>query len=73
MSDLRTWRKVAGHTLEQAATLLGTSTGSLSRIERGEQWPDPEFFRRVVDVTNGEVTPNDFFGLPEKAVDRSAA
>lgn len=31
--------------------MLSVSTGSLSRIERGEQWPDREFFERLPQVT----------------------
>lgn len=51
MNALRTWRKAKKLTLEEAAPMLATSTGSLSRIERGEQWPDREFFERLPQVT----------------------
>ena len=60
MNALRTWRRSNGLTIEQMAERLGVSVGSLSRIERGEQWPDREFFGRMVTETSGEVTPNDF-------------
>lgn len=60
MNALRTWRKSASLTIEQLAGDLGVSVGSLSRIERGEQWPDQAFFERMVCLTNGAVTPNDF-------------
>lgn len=69
MNALRTWRKDANLTLEEAAPLLAVSVGSLSRIERGEQWPDRAFFERLAEVTNGAVTPNDF--LPADATDNS--
>jgi len=46
--------------LERVAVDLGVSVGSLSRIERGEQWPDQAFFERMISLTNGAVTPNDF-------------
>lgn len=60
MNALRTWRKDRSLTIEQMAEKLGVSAGSLSRIERGEQWPDREFFELVVRETGGSVTANDF-------------
>jgi len=60
MNALRTWRKDRSLTIEQMAEKLGVSVGSLSRIERGEQWPDREFFERVLSETGGSVTANDF-------------
>ena len=60
MNALRTWRRQNGLTIEQMAERLRVSTGSLSRIERGEQWPDREFFERMTTETGGAVTPNDF-------------
>ena len=62
---LRNWRQANTLTQEQMASKLDVSTGSLSRIERGEQWPDREFFERVHVVTNGEVTANDFCTLAD--------
>lgn len=60
MSKLRTWRREAGLTIEAVAAKLRVSVGSLSRIERGEQWPDRQFFERMASLTNGDVTANDF-------------
>jgi len=51
MNALRTWRKAQKLTLEDLAPKLAVSVGSLSRIERGEQWPDREFFERLPHVT----------------------
>lgn len=60
MNALRTWRKKRDLTIEEMAERLGVSVGSLSRIERGEQWPDREFFERMSNETAGCVTANDF-------------
>ena len=60
MNALRTWRKKRDLTQEQMAERLGVSVGSLSRIERGEQWPDRIFFKRLAEETSGSVTANDF-------------
>lgn len=59
MNAIRTWRKERDLTQEQMAESLGISVGSLSRIERGEQWPDRDFFLRLADLTAGSVTAND--------------
>lgn len=69
MNALRTWRKAKNISLESMASTLGVSAGSLSRIERGEQWPSRETFAKVADATNGEVTANDFLpGSPSPLV-----
>ena len=64
MNALRTWRRGNGLTIEQMASRLGVSVGSLSRIERNEQWPDRDFFERMTAETEGAVTPNDFCAVP---------
>jgi transcriptional regulator with XRE-family HTH domain len=60
MNALRTWRREQGLTIETMAERLGVSVGSLSRIERNEQWPDRDFFERMASETCGAVTANDF-------------
>ena len=61
MNPLRTWRKDRKLTIEHVAQQLDISVGSLSRIERDGQWPDRDFFERMVVLTEGTVTSNDFF------------
>ena len=60
MTKLRDWRKSQNLKTSELAGILGMSQGSLSRIERGEQWPDRQFFENVRVVTDGDVTANDF-------------
>jgi len=64
MNALRTWRREQGLTIEAMAERLGVSIGSLSRIERDDQWPDREFFERMAVETSGAVTVNDFVQVP---------
>lgn len=64
MNALRAWRKDRKRTLEELSGLLGVSMGSLSRIERGEQWPDRAIMVRIAEVTEGAVTANDFLSAP---------
>jgi transcriptional regulator with XRE-family HTH domain len=71
MASLRTWRKAQKITLGELSKRLGMSDASLSRIERGEQWPDRETMQRIVDETNGDVSINDLFeaGAPAPRVE----
>ena len=62
---LRNWRQANNLTILQLAQRLGVSGPSLSKVERGKQWPDREFFERVHVATNGEVTANDFCTLAD--------
>ena len=66
MNAIRTWRKQRDLTQEQMADLLGVSASSLSRMERGEQWPDREFFEKLISVTDGAVTANDFLCIDQR-------
>lgn len=40
---------------------------TVERYAKGQQVPNREMMARIVEVTNGDVTPNDFFGLGEDA------
>ena len=65
MNPLRAWRKRRSLTLEDFAAQIGVSSASLSRIERGAQWPARPVAERIAAETGGEVTPNDFMrGTP---------
>jgi transcriptional regulator with XRE-family HTH domain len=68
---LRDWRKAENMTGAELAPLLGLSQGSLSKIETGKQWPDRETMERIVAVSDGAVTANDF--LSEAPSDSEAA
>lgn len=73
MNALRNWRKRRNVSIEAMATAIGVSIGSLSRIERGEQWPPRETFARIFEVTDGEVTANDFVSPSPSPKDGEAA
>jgi transcriptional regulator with XRE-family HTH domain len=67
MNALRTWRQESRKSLEETAPLLGVSPASLSRIERGEQWPDRDFCERLQAITGGRVTANDLIPTAPRA------
>ena len=59
-NPLRAYRRARGIPIEKMAEKLGLSSASLSRIERGEQWPSTRgFFERLREATDGEVKADD--------------
>jgi len=63
--NLRTYITANGLTYEQAAALIGgVSRSAVIKWCRGERFPMPGQLRRIYEVTNGEVTPNDFALVP---------
>lgn len=42
---------------------IGLSGASVSRLKRGQQWPDKDTVRRIEMATGGQVTANDFAGM----------
>lgn len=57
--DLISWRAEKGLKQFEAASAIGISPAQLSRIERGEQWPEPDTLLRIESGTDGQVTAND--------------
>lgn len=54
-----------GITQEDAAKALETSQGSVSRWVQGDFIPNKETMQKIVAYTNGEVQPNDFYGVSD--------
>lgn len=60
MTLLSRWREAKNLTLEQACERLGMpSTGTLSDLEHGRQWPRPALILRIFEATGREVTTED--------------
>lgn len=51
----------------QLGRLLGIGQATVNRYVRGERIPRLEVMRRIVEVTEGEVGPADFYDLPAAA------
>lgn len=49
------------------ALQIGTSKVSVGRYTSGRVVPRSEIMSKIVEATNGQVTPNDFYELPGKA------
>ncbi len=56
-------------TQEAFAELLGVSQGDVSRYAAGTRMPRPGIMAKITAATHGEVTPNDFFDIPEPTVE----
>lgn len=61
------WRKNKGHSYKSLAAMLGASHATVVRrwcmpfAENGRMIPAPKFMMRILDLTRGEVQPNDFY------------
>lgn len=60
---LRNYRQESGISLTALAERCGTSAATISRIERGEQWPDSELMQKLIDATIEKVSANDFLAF----------
>lgn len=47
-------------TAEEFAMALGVTSAALSRYVTGDRVPRPAIMRKIIDLTAGRVTPNDF-------------
>lgn len=59
--ELREWRRARApkRTLDELSEMTGIPVSSLSRIERGEQWPTSEQVLAIVKATDGQVSAED--------------
>ena len=63
-SPIKTFRTEKKLSLDEMAQRIGTTAASLSRIENGKQDIGLAMMLRIVEATNGAVTPNDFMPSP---------
>lgn len=61
--ELKTY--LATHAMTDAyfAELIGVDRSSVTRMRHGGQAPRADVMRKIAEVTDGAVTPNDFFGV----------
>lgn len=60
---LSEWRKAKDLKPVDVAALIGCTTVALGRYERGRV-PEPGKLQKIIEVTGGAVTANDFFEVP---------
>ena len=63
-NKLRRWRREGGITVMNAAASIGVTRQTWHSWERGASIPPPALMQRIVAMTSGAVTANDFYDLP---------
>lgn len=75
--NVRTWREQNKLTLKTVAERLSAHVGepvsfhTVHRIEQG-QLPSRELARAYLAISDGQVTPNDFYDLPTAPPEQGA-
>lgn len=49
----------------EAALKFGCADTTIARIIKGNRPPNKDLMLRMIDVSNGELLPNDFYKLPQ--------
>ncbi len=64
--QLSEYLTVEGVTQAAFARAINESPVSVGRYVNGARIPEEEVMRKIFSATAGQVTANDFYGLPEK-------
>ena len=67
MNALDSWRRDQGLDYQQLAGRLMVNHETASRYCKGRRIPARDIMRRIYTLTHGQVTANDFYGLPSEA------
>ena len=59
--QLNEWIEKSGKKQEEIAKDLGFSQADISRYCAGDVIPRPDRMQKIVELTGGEVQPNDFY------------
>lgn len=72
---LAAWRRQNDMTQVELADRIGCTQSYVSQIERSTNplVPKKEIARAIYEITNGAVTPNDFYDLHSGAQDKRQA
>lgn len=54
------------------AELIGADQGQIARYVSGERLPRRDLMQKIIDATDGAVTPNDFFQVPTPSQEAAA-
>ncbi len=69
---LESYLKQHGLTQFEFAARVGCEQPTISRFINGRV-PSPEMMTKILEATDGAVTPNDFFGIPSTSESERAA
>jgi transcriptional regulator with XRE-family HTH domain len=59
--QLKEWIEKNGKTIKEVADALGVSEMNDYRYIAGSNIPRPDRMQKIVELTGGEVQPNDFY------------
>ncbi|WP_394700926.1 helix-turn-helix domain-containing protein [uncultured Cohaesibacter sp.] len=62
---VRAYRKKHDLSSREAGRLFGCAGSTIDRLEQEGRAPSPELMQRMIDVSDGELLPNDFYKLPK--------
>lgn len=62
-------RESRGQTLEAFAAEIGASKGMVWKWENGVAIPRPTYMNRILKISKGIVTPNDWYEIPATVPD----
>jgi transcriptional regulator with XRE-family HTH domain len=62
---LEAWIESTGRTSASFARDLGVEASTIHRIVRRERKPSHALMEKIAQATEGAVTPNDFFDVPD--------
>jgi predicted transcriptional regulator len=65
---LKDWLRENGLKHQDFAEMLGVVPSTVSHFIGGRQWPSRWYAKRIFELTNGAVTPNDFLDVCEREV-----
>jgi DNA-binding XRE family transcriptional regulator len=63
-NKLRTWRMAQEKSVNDAAAEVGCTRQTWHSWESGSNIPSADFMAKLIALTNGAVTANDFYDLP---------
>lgn len=55
-------------TQKQFSERIGITSSAINQYCSGRRKPLPNIMERIIDATNGEVTPNDFYNIDKLVV-----
>ena len=58
---LKEWIEKEHKTQQEVADAIGVAQGQVSAWCSGDKMPRPDNVRKIVEITHGEVQPNDFY------------
>lgn len=65
------WMSATNTSNAEAGRRIGCSGETVRRYRAGEREPDGETMRAIFDLTDGQVTPNDWVGVGPRCNDHS--